>query len=82
MPVKPGKPTESGKTDLSSEFPVLSPLASSAIEALFPTPLPAIVFAGYSAKLLCYRSDVYRRRGSAYYPIVVWQFWGRAAEAS
>ena len=29
-----------------------------------------------------YRSDVYSVRGSAYYPIVVWQFWGRAAEAS
>ena len=29
-----------------------------------------------------YRSDVYTHRGAGYYPIVVWQFWGRAAEAS
>jgi hypothetical protein len=29
-----------------------------------------------------YQSDVYTDRGAGYDPIVVWQFWGRAAEAS
>jgi hypothetical protein len=29
-----------------------------------------------------YQSDVYTPRRAGYYPIVVWQFWGRAAEAS
>ena len=29
-----------------------------------------------------YQSDVYRKSGEPYHPIVVWQFWGRAAEAS
>jgi hypothetical protein len=29
-----------------------------------------------------YQSDIYTSRGQTYYPVVVWQFWGRAAEAS
>jgi hypothetical protein len=29
-----------------------------------------------------YQSDVYSKPHSPYYPVVVWQFWGRAAEAS
>jgi len=29
-----------------------------------------------------YRSDVYTAKACDYDPIVVWQFWGRAAEAS
>jgi hypothetical protein len=36
----------------------------------------------YSGTAMGYLSDVYTPMGSAYYPIVVWQFWGRAAEAS
>src|SRR5215467_11068559 len=29
-----------------------------------------------------YRSDIYTPWRFFYYPVVVWQFWGRAAEAS
>ena len=29
-----------------------------------------------------YQSDVYTTAGGPYHPVVVWQFWGRAAEAS
>jgi len=29
-----------------------------------------------------YQSDIYTLGGWTYYPRVVWQFWGRAAEAS
>jgi len=29
-----------------------------------------------------YQSDIYTATAQGYYPIVVWQFWGRAAEAS
>ena len=36
----------------------------------------------YLSKRQDYQSDVYTRTGSAYYPLVVWQFWGRAAGAS
>jgi hypothetical protein len=28
-----------------------------------------------------YQSDIYTLGGWTYYPLVVWQFWGRAAEA-
>ena len=28
-----------------------------------------------------YQSDIYTQREWTYYPLVVWQFWGRAAEA-
>jgi len=34
-----------------------------------------------SKKISNYRSDVYRKARRPYYPEVVWQFWGRAAEA-
>jgi hypothetical protein len=34
-----------------------------------------------SPQISNYRSDVYRKAGRPYYPEVVWQFWGRAAEA-
>ena len=36
----------------------------------------------YPSKRQDYQSDVYTQTESAYYPLVVWQFWGRAAEAS
>src|SRR5215472_12726756 len=37
---------------------------------------------GYAPRIQNYQSDVYTRQGWTYYPLVVWQFWGRAAEAS
>jgi len=36
----------------------------------------------YQRTVAGYRSDVYTSVGWTYYAIVVWQFWGRAAEAS
>jgi hypothetical protein len=36
----------------------------------------------YSEDFLNYRSDVYGKLAPSYDPVVVWQFWGRAAEAS
>ena len=36
----------------------------------------------YCANFADYQSDIYTNRAAGYYPSVVWQFWGRAAEAS
>jgi len=33
-------------------------------------------------KIVNYESDIYTPAVSTYHPLVVWQFWGRAAEAS
>jgi len=33
----------------------------------------------YSPDFADYQSDIYTRRSPRYHPIVVWQFWGRAA---
>jgi len=38
--------------------------------------------AGLPARSWDYLSDVYTKSAPDYYPVVVWQFWGRAAEAS
>jgi len=38
--------------------------------------------ARYSELNVDYRSDVYTPKGAGYDASVVWQFWGRAAEAS
>jgi hypothetical protein len=33
----------------------------------------------YSRELTHYQSDIYTNIGAGYYPVMVWQFWGRAA---
>jgi hypothetical protein len=52
---------------------------SSDPPALIQLLIPPTLERHYSRETAYYQSDIYTNIAAGYYPLVVWQFWGRAA---